>query len=203
MGYHRAGFEVVGVDIKPQPHYPFEFHQADALTFPLDGFDAVHASPPCQAYSELNHIHKRAYPELIDPIRRRLVAVGVPYVIENVRGAPLIDPIMLCGTMFRGLRVYRHRIFEAGFPVAQPSHVKHDRLCHTLDKRKRQYGKTSEWRDFVTVTGGGNSTVAAAADAMGIDWMPIKRELNEAIPPAYTQYIGEALVSALEMDRAA
>lgn len=193
MGYHLAGFDVVGVDIEPQPNYPFEFHQADALEFPLDGFDAIHASPPCQAYSVLQKRNGGTYPELIEPTRARLAATGVPYIIENVIGAPLIDPIMLCGTMFPELRVIRHRLFElSGLTVPQPDHPKHP-LVYTYDKRKAHYGKLDEWKDFVQVTGGGNCTVAAAKDAMGIDWSGTKKELNEAIPPAYTEFIGRRL----------
>src|SRR5262245_41316846 len=101
MGYHRLGFEVVGVDIKPQPNYPFEFHQADALTFPLEGFDAVHASPPCQHASALSVMANAGeYPDLIPPTRERLIASGLPYVIENVVGAVLIGPFTLCGASF-------------------------------------------------------------------------------------------------------
>jgi SAM-dependent methyltransferase len=114
-GYADAGFEVVGVDIEPQPNYPFEFVRADALTFPLDGFDAVHASAPCQAFTVYrnNSAHVRQdHPNLIPQTRERLIASGLPYVIENVPGAPLIDPIQLCGTSFPPLEVRRHRIFE-------------------------------------------------------------------------------------------
>ena len=120
---------------------------------------------------------------------------GRPFIIENVDGAPLNNPVVLCGTMFKGLRVLRHRLFETNFPVLVPPHGRHP-LVHTFDKRKGQYGKTDEMRDFVMVTGGGNCTVAAARDAMGIEWM-IKSELNEAIPPIYTQFIGEQLMSQL------
>src|SRR6187200_2858563 len=109
IGYHRAGFDVVGVDIVDRPRYPFEFHQADALTYPLDGFDAIHASPPCQAYSITKNAHDRQHPEMVEPVRARLVASGVPYVIENVVGAPLIDPVTICGSMF-DLRAWDHYI---------------------------------------------------------------------------------------------
>jgi len=200
MGYSRAGFEVVGVDIVPQPNYPFPFIQADALSIDrkfLSTFDAVHASPPCQAYSDLaaRNGNAHAWPKLIEPIREILVDSGLPYVIENVEGAPLTNYIVLCGTMFPGLRVLRHRLFETNFPMTVPPHKKHPKV-HTLDKRKNHYGKTDEWKDFVQVTGGGNCSIASARDAMGIDWMT-KRELNEAIPPVYTQFIGESLLENL------
>lgn len=195
MGLHRAGFEVVGVDIAPQPRYPFTFHQDDALTFPLDGFDFIWASPPCQRFSDLGHRNGNAHewPDLIEPIRRRLKQSSARYVIENVERSPLIDPIMLCGTMFPKLRVLRHRLFEANFRIPQPAHREHPRV-HTFDKRKSHFGKTDEMVDFVQVTGGGNSTLKAARDAMGIDWMS-KGEINEAIPPAYAEHIGRAILS--------
>ena len=122
-----------------------------------------------------------------------LIRSGLPYVIENVEGAPLLDPVVLCGTMFKNLRVLRHRLFEANFLILAPPHGKHP-ICHTFDKRKRQFGKTNEMRDFVSVNGGGNCSVAAASDAMGIDWMT-KNELNEAIPPVYTRFIGKQLLA--------
>lgn len=198
VGYARAGFEVVGVDKKPQPRYPFTFHQADALTFPLDGYDAIHASPPCQAFSDLQKQSKLTYPDLITPIRQRLLsnAPGVPYVIENVEGAPLLDPIILCGTMFPGLRVIRHRLFESNVSLTVPPHPKHP-LVFTFDRRKAHFGKLDQNKAFVQVTGGGNCSVKNASEAMGIDWMQ-KSELNEAIPPAYTEYIGLQIKEALE-----
>jgi DNA (cytosine-5)-methyltransferase 1 len=197
IGYSRAGFEVVGVDIKPQPHYPLQFIQADALALDpefIASFDAIHASPPCQSYSDLakRNGNADAWPRLVDPVRDMLVRSGLPYVIENVEGAPLNNPTILCGTMFKGLRVLRHRLFETNFRLVTPVHGKHPKV-HTFDKRKSQFGKTDEMRDFVSVNGGGNCTVAAASDAMGIDWMT-KNELNEAIPPVYTQFIGEQLL---------
>lgn len=206
MGYHRAGFEVVGVDISPQPNFPFQFIQRDALALEeafLSQFDAIHASPPCQSYSDLAKRNRNAdkWPRLIEPVRAMLRASALPYVIENVEGAPLLDPVVLCGTMFPGLRVIRHRLFESNFPIYPPTHQPHP-LVHTLDKRKRHYGKTDEWKDFVQVTGGGNSSVASARDAMGIEWMT-KGELNEAIPPAYTEFIGLQLLDHLEQRLAA
>lgn len=122
MGYHRAGFDVVGVDDKPQPRYPFEFEKADAPTFLLEkgrDFDVIHASPPCQAYSHVTpRSHRGKHPDLIGAIRDILHTVGKPYVIENVSCARhlLENPIKLCDTMF-GLRCYRHRYFEIHPPL--------------------------------------------------------------------------------------
>ena len=199
-GYNDAGFEIVGMDIDPQPRYPFKFIQGDALTLTpefLSKFDAIHASPPCQSYSDLakRNGNADAWPRLVDPVRDMLVNSGLPYVIENVEGAPLRNPVVLCGTMFPGLRVLRHRLFETNFHVVAPPHGKHPKV-HTFDKRKSHYGKTNDMIDFVQVTGGGNCTIAAARDAMGIDWMT-KGEINESIPPAYTKYIGNFLMQHL------
>ena len=197
-GYAEAGFDVIGVDIKSQPNYPYIFLQGDALQLSPEfvrSFDAVHASPPCQSYSDLAKRNRNAdaWPRLIEPVREMLHDSGLPYVIENVEGAPLLNPVMLCGTMFKGLRVLRHRLFEANFPILTPRHGRHPKV-HTFDKRKAHYGKTDDMQDFVQVTGGGNCTIAAARDAMGIAWMN-KGELNEAIPPAYTRLIGKQLLS--------
>lgn len=200
VGYSRAGFEVVGVDIKPQPNYPFLFIQEDALKLDpkhIASFDAIHASPPCQSYSDLakRNGNGHEWPRLIEPVREMLINSGLPYVIENVEGAPLINPVILCGTMFPGLRVLRHRLFEANFMIMAPPHNKHPKV-HTFDRRKSHYGKTNEWKDFVQVTGGGNCTLAAAREAMGIDWMS-KAEINESIPPAYTEFIGRQLLRCM------
>lgn len=190
MGYSRAGFEVVGVDLYPQPHYPFEFIQADWQDVSFAGFDVVHASPPCQRYSDLakRNGNGHTHPDLVAPVREALSASGLPYVIENVQGAPLINPVVLCGTMFPSLRVLRHRLFETNFPLPQPIHKKHP-LVFTMDKRKPHYGRLDPYTSYVQVTGGGNCPVEAAKSAMGIDWMT-KLELNQAIPPVYTHYIG-------------
>jgi DNA (cytosine-5)-methyltransferase 1 len=200
VGYSRAGFDVVGVDTEPQPRYPLPFIQADALNLPkkfLVTFDVIHASPPCQSYSDLAKRNGNAdeWPRLIEPVREILKRIGKPYIIENVDGAPLINPVVLCGTMFKGLRVLRHRLFETNFPVLVPPHGRHPK-CHTFDKRKSHYGRTNDMKDFVSVNGGGNCSVAAARDAMGIEWMN-KGELNEAIPPAYTEMIGRQLINYL------
>jgi len=182
MGYHRAGFEVVGVDHLPQPHYPFEFHQADAMTYPLDGFDAIHASPPCQAYSVLNAFIRRDYPELIEPVRQR--AEGLPLVIENVVGAPLREPLLLCGQMF-GLRLFRHRLFELPFFALQPGHT-HGRWRAP----RRGKGNVVPQEGEVWSPTGHMADWPNAARAMGICWMGKRQEVAEAIPPAYTYYVG-------------
>lgn len=192
MGYHRAGFEVVGVDINPQPHYPFEFHQSDALTFPLDGFDAIHASPPCQRYSALKSKTTREWPDLVKPVRERLIGTGLPYVIENVMPAPLLHGAKLCGSMF-GLRTHRHRRFETSFLILQPTlHTYGVELPRTTTrKRRKDYADGA----FISVTGDVGSYVGPTA--MGIDWMT-GDELSEAIPPAYTEWIGAQLLKVLE-----
>lgn len=198
-GYHEAGLDVTGVDHEPQPRYPFTFHQADALEFLKEHgheFDVVHASPPCQAHSDLQKQNKRSYPDLIAPTRELLIASGLPYVIENVEGAPLINPVMVCGAGIPGLRVIRHRLFESNVPlVGVPCPPRHP-LVFTHDKRKAHYGRLNQDTAFVQVTGGGNCTVANKRSAMGIDWMT-GAELNEAIPPAMTRHIGEQLMSHL------
>src|SRR5205085_2506571 len=162
-------------DIEPQPNNPHPFILGDALKLDpkfIATFDAVHASPPCQAYSDLAKRNRNGHewPKLIEPVREMLIKTGLPYVIENVEGAPLINPVVLCGTMFPKLRVLRHRLFEANFEITAPPHPKHPKV-HTFDKRKSHFGKTDEMKDFVQVTGGGNCTLAAARAAMGIDWM--------------------------------
>lgn len=190
MGYHRAGFEVVGVDLKPQPRYPFEFVQADAMTFPLEGFDAIHASPPCQRYSEVTRISQREkHPDLIHETQIRLRQNGKPFTLENVPGARhyLMRPVLLCGSMF-GLRCQRHRWFETwptSFRFGPPAPCNHS------------------VRPLLVTTAGANSrrtgnykSVANAPAAYGIDWM-IGRELAEAIPPAYTEYVGRVLMTYL------
>lgn len=200
MGYYRAGFEVVGVDIAPQADYPFAFHQGDALSYLLEharDFDAVHASPPCQASSALTKGTNagRDYPQLIPETREALAATGLPTVLENVQGSDLRRDLTLCGEMF-GLGVIRHRYFEiSGFPILQPPHVPHR-------------GRVRGWRHgqyhdgpYLAVygDGGGKGSVSEWQAAMGIDWTADRASIAEAIPPAYTEHIGHALMAALEV----
>lgn len=229
MGYNRAGFdEIVGVDIVAQPRYPFTFVQADAMTYPLEGFDAIHASPPCQGYSVMRNLpwlRDKVYPLLIDPTRERLVASGVPWMIENVMGAKL-PAGWLCGGMF-GLPFYRHRFFESSFLWLQPAHPRHQHTVRNgrmMGVRARDivhsgfdewiYGPSEDSRGLATWPGrreqraglivrngaqrvganvGHSAGVQQARDAMQIDWMS-RDEITQAIPPAYTEYIGRQLL---------
>jgi DNA (cytosine-5)-methyltransferase 1 len=196
MGYHRAGFDVVGVDIEPHPDYPFEFHQADALTYPLDGFDAYHASPPCPRYSSITPEHRREeHPDLVGPVRERLEATGRPYVIENVVGAPLLNPLMLCGSSF-GLRVRRHRLFESNvWLMSLPcAHGNQQAVGVYGDHWDREGGWT---RPDGSSRGVKATSVADAQDALGIDWMRRWEDLADAIPPVFTEFIGEQLAAHL------
>ena len=187
MGYHRAGFDIVGVDHKPQPRFPFEFIQADAMTFPLDGFDVIHASPPCQAHSSTRSLWKRPHADLIDPTRQRLVDADKPFIIENVVGAPLLTVFELCGATF-GLKMYRHRLFESSELILAPPHLPHRVRCAPL-------GRAPQNGEFWTIAGH-VPNVRGATEAMGTPWM-IQREVAQAIPPAYTEYIGRQLMRAL------
>lgn len=197
VGLYEAGFEVEGVDIKPQPHYPFKFYQADALEFPLDGYDAYWASPPCQAYVDFNKKGNKpsGHPRLIEPIRERLLATGKPYIIENIHKAPLRAHILLCGSMF-GLGVRRHRYFEAPcLPLLMVPHCNHKMKVST-GELIGVYARGGHGPRH----GKGIREVAphpaqiTAEEAMGIDWMT-KYELTQAIPPAYTKYIGKYLLA--------
>ena len=195
VGYARAGFtEIVGVDLKPQPRYPFAFVQGDALAYLAahgHKFDAVHASPPCQRYSVGSRNwngNPDAHPDLVAPTRAALVACVLPWVMENVPGSPLVNPVVLCGTSF-GLKVFRHRLFEANFPLTGLPKCRHD-------------GSTGSHRGYSTAASGANGYICVAghnfepkagALAMGIDWMGSRKELAQAIPPAYTEFIGRQL----------
>lgn len=194
MGYHRAGFDVVGVDINPQPNYPFEFIQADA-SFCLETgwvgdrrlflFDAIHASPPCQAFTNAQVIHGREHPDLLTPIRDLLEQTGLPWVIENVPGAPMRRDLILCGSMFPELRdgdygIVRHRWFEFSDPHIAPmvSPCNHPPITVSVfGHGGHVYHGVEQWRRV-----------------MGIDWMK-RDEIAQAIPPAYTEFIGAQLLS--------
>lgn len=206
VGYHNAGWEVVGVDIAPQPNYPFAFFQHDAMTFPLDGFDAVHASPPCQGYSK--HVSStdsqwvptrgKNEPRLIAPTRERIK--HLPYIIENVYSArdELEFPLLLCGVMF-GLPIARHRLFESNVPLAPPAHSR----CSGVAKRYAE-AHGVEYRDM-SVTGKGRhaGTSERWRTFLGVDWPTTQAELSEMIPPAYTEYLGHQLLAVLQEARIA
>lgn len=205
MGYHRAGFDVLGVDINPQPRYPFEFHQGDAIEFarmmlhPGNGIEAIHASPPCQLYSVANNIHGNDnHPDLVGITREVLTESGLPWIIENVPGAPMPAAITVCGLTL-GLGVKRHRLFESnymlmgtGCPKGHPGDWV-SVFGHTVLERGHVIGKAK---------GGGNRIkrkhlgIERGREAMGIDWMN-REELSEAIPPAYTEYVGTQLLGQM------
>lgn len=194
MGYHRAGYEVTGVDIRPQKHYPFKFIQGDALEYLYKHgheYDVIHASPPCQAYTVSKSLRKNDHPMLIKPVRELLQMIGKPYIIENVPGAKLhmVSPLMLCGTMF-GLRTIRHRLFECNPPIYfAPFTCRHDTPSAPMGRQPNRE------REFISVVG--NFTdVAYARVAMGIDWMT-QKELAESIPPAYTEWLGKQILGYL------
>ncbi len=199
-GYADAGFEVVGVDNTHQVRYPFEFHCGDALEFVSRygrDFDAIHGSPPCQAYTNCQRIRGNTHPDLVAATRDALKTTGLPYIIENVEGAPLHEPVMLCGAMFPELRVYRHRLFESNVELEVPPHPAHT-------QKLRKMGRAPQPGDFLHVVGN-FSGVAQAREAMGIDWMT-RDGLREAIPPAYTLHLSVQLyehVTGQEWDVAA
>lgn len=201
-GYVRAGFDVTGVDHRPQPRYLLSgataFVQADALAYIAEHgreFDCIHASPPCQAYTvavkRWDHKGKH-HPDLVAATRDALEATGRPWVIENVMGAPLRFPVFLCGTMF-GLRVFRHRLFEASFLLLVPSHERHNGSTGA----HRGYSTAQSGRNGFVCVAGHNFEAKAAAAAMGIDWMRTRREFSQAIPPAYCEFVGRQLLNQI------
>jgi DNA (cytosine-5)-methyltransferase 1 len=188
MGYHLAGFEVVGVDIDPQPRYPFTFIQADAVEHIRrygSAFHLIAGSPPCQRYSLAQKIQGREHPDLIGPTREAMRSTGRPYVIENVEEArpELIDPVMLCGASF-GLGTYRHRLFETGggLELTVPGHPVHDRPLTKMGRPR----KPGEMAHYV----GNFSGVEEARQDMQVPWMN-RDGIRESIPPAYARWIGE------------
>jgi len=204
-GYRRAGFTCTGVDIEPQPNYPYEFILGDALDYlAAHGYeyDAIHVSPQCQGYSNLSKLgtyDPLSYPKLIAQFRALLDKLGKPYVIENVKGAypDMCNPFELCGYTF-GLKVYRHRLFESNLYIMSPHHIKHPEPCPPSGRGP------SKVHGIISITGSGGAQgltvpyMEYAKMAMGIDWDDITRhEISESIPPAYTEYIGKQLMSAL------
>lgn len=214
VGYSRAGFDdIVGVDNRPMPRYPFAFVQADAIatlmhlvnggrirpdimkdepTYSISDFSAIHASPPCQRYSEMSRVlRSNQHPDLVDATRRLLADSGRPWVIENVPGSPLRNPLLLCGTMFK-LKVIRHRLFESSIYLQAPG----QRCWHPQRGKVGKAGvRNKKPGDWISVAG--NVSRAPAAAAMGIAWMT-RAEIAQAIPPAYCEWIGKQLLSALE-----
>lgn len=207
MGLHRAGFEVTGVDVEPQKRYPFEFVLGDALEYCAKHgheFDLIVGGPPCQPYTRLRALATKERPRLIGKTRQVMKNTGRPYIIENVLTAwrRMDNPIMLCGTMFPGLRVLRHRLFECSpvvwFPPAACNHWGIASACgrgkSSANKRGYVPGSLKNF-DFITVAG--NDYIAAdGRQAMGIDWM-VKKELSQAIPPAYTEWLGREMLKLI------
>lgn len=199
-GYIRAGFDVVGIDVAPQPHFPSAFFQEDALGYlaairdeRVARPDVIHASPPCQGYSGMTKRWGRSdeHPRLIEPVRAALVDLGIPYVIENVEGAPLISPVRLCGSMFglgsQGYQLRRHRLFESSTHLWPPA------PCAHVGPALPVYGHAggSSKRDGLRFPG-----TDAWREGMGIDWMT-GGELAESIPPAFTEWIGAQMMETI------
>lgn len=210
MGYHRAGFDVVGVDIKPQPHYPFEFVQANALPAPVtfERFDAIHASPPCQPFSSLRGMWNAGkHPDLIEATRELLFHAGKPSVMENVPGAPLENAVRLCGSSFAlgvedgSAELRRHRMFELSFSILVPPCAHGTRTIGVYGHQQRKrvigvYGGHGRDRRRTSSAWAQDFPTEDRRFAMGIDWMT-GDELSQAIPPAYTEFIGAQLLEHL------
>lgn len=208
-GYELAGFDVVGVDINPQKHYPFKFWRGNAIEFLVlgvprisgrgsrkvkDNFDFIHASPPCQRFSNLNKVHKKDYPDYISATRELLNEIGLPYIIENVPNSPLLNPVQLCGGFFNlgipGYYLKRHRWFESNLPIEGTP-------CNHFEKYAvgvYGHGPWNNNHDEQKSRGGYQGNAAEKAQAMGIDWMN-RNELSQAIPPAYTEYLGKQILA--------
>jgi DNA (cytosine-5)-methyltransferase 1 len=202
-GYHRAGFSVWGVDHAPQPNYPFDFMQADAIRYlerllagprqELDKFDAIHASPPCQGYSRMGRCVKTSAPRLIGRVRDLLLATGLPHAIEGVEGSPMEGYYLtLCGTMF-GLRVRRHRLFEI-----RPATLAMlpDCSCRNGVATGRLVGQRVGGKVATGRTKPPPATESARREAIGVPWMTT-REARQAIPPEYTEFVGKILLRAI------
>lgn len=196
-GLRKAGFRVIGIDLEKQPNYRFPFIRADIKNIDFRSFDFIWASPPCQHHTDLKHApNAKAHEDLIPLTREKLIASGCPYVIENVEGAPLNNPIVLCGSQF-GMGVWsgqnhyqlrRHRLFECNFPVEQPECNHYAPVIgiyggHVRCRSARHGGRQT--RDFID-----QNKPGLAKEAMGIDWMTMN-EMSQAIPPSFSKYIGE------------
>ena len=198
MGWYLAGFDVTGVDKDPQPRYPFTFIQGDAVEYIRahgHEYDLVAGSPPCQAHSRAWKIQQREHPRLIAPTREAMQATGRPWIIENVEEArdELRDPVMLCGASF-GLHTYRHRLFEASFPITVPEHQPHTQHTVKMGRPLRE----GDWYHAV----GNFSNVPYVKRDMGVEWMT-RDGIRECIPPAYGQYMGQQFLNHLDTLRAA
>lgn len=208
-GYYDAGFEVVGVDIVPQPNYPYEFIQMDAIEFlktqDLSKFDAIHASPPCQAHSKCRQLSEARnngsygeHKDFIASTRELLEKIGKPYIIENVEGAPLVNPIALYGSQFDNLYTQRKRLFESNITLALPEKKMKRHKTPTAGNGVGEDG-------WISICGSGGVRGMNAKQIVlywgfalgGIDWMT-RAELAEAIPPAYTEFLGKQLVAHLD-----
>lgn len=218
-GYAMAGFEATGVDVEKQKRYPYEFIQADALEVLRDHaflkkFDFINASPPCQCYSVTKHLSNGKHPDLVGPVRELLIATGKPYVMENVVGAPLIDPVRMCGSSF-GLDLRRHRLFESSMLLTGKAcaHKWKTPRFPALSNKGHHAGRMStvicvaghnparvnhKQRSVLDVTGHDKlcSGIAEWRRAMEIDWMT-RDELAQAIPPAYTEFLGKQIMRIL------
>lgn len=193
-GIADCGFEVIGVDSASGLNYPYDYYCEDAVEFMdggLDPFDFIWASPPCQAYSWSSACRRnegKDYADLVEITRHYLEKSGKPYIIENVVGAPLKDPVVLCGTMFPGkLKVFRHRLFESNCNLKVEMNCAHE--GHEAKKRRADNG------DFFTCAGHWVGTTSEWSNAMGIDWMT-KAELAQAIPPVYSEYLTRQVINA-------
>lgn len=212
MGYHRAGFDVIGMDISAQPNYPFAYHLGDSLEWLAEGyagdFDAIHASPPCQAYTAYRRNgNVGAYPDLIGLTRDLLDTIGLPYVIENVTGSPLRDPVMVCGTMFDPpMEIQRHRLFETNWPLAPPMwpcrHILNGKGRYPGGRSKERTGSNRGLCRRTIEIGTWDIPLDVQQQAMGMDWSTLE-ELSEAIPPAYMEFIGHKLMQYIRAKAAA
>jgi DNA (cytosine-5)-methyltransferase 1 len=193
MGLYRAGFDVRGIDINPQPRYPFKFIEGDAMDADLGGYDLVWASPPCQRYTVAQNAAKNAaaHPDLIPAVREMLEAWGGPWIIENVIGVPLRNPTLLCG-LAMGLKVKRHRIFESNHFLLSPPCPSHNQDYYVIfghEVRNRRHGQAA----------GRKNKISEGRAAMGIDWMT-RGELSEAIPPVYSEFLGRQIARMRKED---